>query len=587
MPIFTFPLAFLAIAAVPTLLGIYWLRNKFRRHTVSSLMLWVDHRRPREGGLRRHRVQTPLLFFLEMLALLLIMIAATGPMLLGRQGGRPVVVVLDDSYSMLAGGKQTTRDIAAEALIRELRREGSYSVRLITAGATPQALGDPVKTVAQAERLLENWTCRSNSSCLDEATALAAALGGQRARIIVITDHPAVDLPEKGRIEWWSFGKSEPNFAFVNATRTNHDGQDRCLLEIANLSDKSASTILTIEGDGAAKPAKKTLIKLDAKQVHRLFLKLRTNAPPLRATLSDDALSIDNQAVLLPQPSRTVRVALSVKDEMLRELVTKALESTGDVRLTTSRPQLIVTDNADMLSPPGTTWILRIITEEDSSAYVGPFVLNREHPLTEGLTLDGVIWSAGKSENMAGTPVITAGNISLLTDTERMAGSHEIRLRIRPEMSTLQSSPNWPILLCNLVRWRASQLPGLHRSNFRLGSTVTFTMQSQGQEATLWTPDGQTRPLSVIDKVATVNVDQSGVYTVNAETRDYTFAANALHREESDLTECDSGRWGCKPDNATIAREYNSVAWIALLAALAVLTCHQTMVAMNRTGVKQ
>ena len=65
MPVFTFPLAFIALLAVPALVAIYWLRNQSRERHVSSLLLWLDERQMWEGGRRIQRLQTPLLFFLE------------------------------------------------------------------------------------------------------------------------------------------------------------------------------------------------------------------------------------------------------------------------------------------------------------------------------------------------------------------------------------------------------------------------------------------------------------------------------------------------------------------------------------------
>ena len=71
IPTFTLPLGFLALLAVPILVGIYLLRTRSRRYPVSSLMLWVNQKQAREGGLRVERLQIPLLFLLELLALIL------------------------------------------------------------------------------------------------------------------------------------------------------------------------------------------------------------------------------------------------------------------------------------------------------------------------------------------------------------------------------------------------------------------------------------------------------------------------------------------------------------------------------------
>ena len=63
---------------------------------------------------------------------------------------------------------------------------------------------------------------------------------------------------------------------------------------------------------------------------------------------------------------------------------------------------------------------MRLVTEPEASAYLGPFVIDFTHPLTEGLSLGGVVWGAGVKEQFMGTPIITAGNVPLLTDIERV-----------------------------------------------------------------------------------------------------------------------------------------------------------------------
>ena len=60
--IFTSPLMLLGLLGVPALAAIYWLRSRSQRVVVSSLVLWLDQRRPQQGGRILQRMQTPLTF---------------------------------------------------------------------------------------------------------------------------------------------------------------------------------------------------------------------------------------------------------------------------------------------------------------------------------------------------------------------------------------------------------------------------------------------------------------------------------------------------------------------------------------------
>ena len=79
MPFFTYPLAWIAAITLPALAAIYFLRHRFRKQSVSTLLLWQMHQESREGGRRIEKPKLPLVFFLELLVLLLLVLAATGP----------------------------------------------------------------------------------------------------------------------------------------------------------------------------------------------------------------------------------------------------------------------------------------------------------------------------------------------------------------------------------------------------------------------------------------------------------------------------------------------------------------------------
>src|SRR5262249_39321732 len=160
--------------------------------------------------------------------LLLLVLAAAGPYVPTNQGARPLVVVLDDSFSMLAGGEDSARNRAVAAVREECRRRGNPPVRLVLAGERPALLGEPVQTDAELSSLLQRWRCRAASASLEQALAVAAEVGGELALLLVVTDQKPEREPHKGRVQWWAFGEPRENIAIINAARTNRDGTERC-----------------------------------------------------------------------------------------------------------------------------------------------------------------------------------------------------------------------------------------------------------------------------------------------------------------------------------------------------------------------
>lgn len=585
LPLFLYPLAFLGLLAVPALLAIYLFRNRFRRQIVSSLMLWVDARESREGGRRLRRLQTPLLLLLELLAILLLVLAAADPYLSLRQSSQPLVVVLDDSLSMRAG-EPSPRDRALAALREHLRAQPPYSVRLILAGERPQLLGDTARSPSDALVAAEGWTCLAPLARLDEAVVLGAELGGERARVLVLSDRaPAAALPETGRVQWWAFGRPLDNVAFVTAARQERDGRDRILLEIANLGNAPRTVTLTVEPLGGGDALRRSRLDLRGDETERIVAELPEGTSGLVARLDDGVLPLDSQVTLLPVPTRPVRIDVRMRDPRLREPMEKALRAVRFARLTATAPDLILRDSEGATEGEG-AWVVRLIAENDATAYSGPFVFDRAHPLTEGLSLRSVIWGAGQSAALDGTPVLMAGNVVLIADGETpLSGGmsrHELRVRLTPELSTVQDSPDWPILVWNLLSWRGSALPGLARPNLRLGERTTLVLPTYRESVQLSSPGVPVRTVAVRGRQVTLMGDAIGIHETRDGEQSYRYAVNALNRDESDLRGCAEGHWGDWLDDATLHRDYRGVRWILLLGMLAVAVAHLLLMARGR-----
>jgi hypothetical protein len=585
LPVFTYPVALWGLLALPALAAIYLLRQRFRRRPISSLLLWLDPAESPEGGPRLDRLRTPLLFFLELAALALLSIAAADPQVRLTQGARPLVVVLDDSFSMQAGAPDTPRARAAAALADELRQAPRHSVRFVLAGSTPQLLGEPARTPGEALDLLDGWRCRAPTARLEAALGLAAEIGGELALLLVLTDHPPPEnLPTlgQGKIQWWSFGRPRPNLAFVNAARTTSANSESCLLEVANLADVPQSATLLVETGTPPVERRRDDLQLEPRQTHRLILPLGEDAPALHARLLiDDALPIDNEVSLLPVSARPVRVEVRLSDDDLRRPVEKALRSTRRALLTDTRPDVIFSDDPE--TAEGDAWRVLVLAEKNALAYTGPFVLDRTHPLTDGLSLEGVVWAAGKAGAFPGDPVILAGNVPLLTDSPGPGRRHDVRLRLRPDLSTLPRSLAWPVLIDNLLAWHASLAPGLDRPNLRLGEEAVLTLaEPPPGPLALTRPDGTTQSLPAEDERVTVRADEPGLYSLQAPDGPVRLAANVLSRDESDLTGCAAGRWGDWRDETSLRLEYRSLSWLALLLVLTVLTVHLALMARGR-----
>lgn len=584
LPVFATPLVFIGLVSLPALAAIYYLHTRSRLLPVSSLLLWTDARVAPVGGRRVDQLRLPLVFWLELLVLALLVLAAVGVHVPAPGGARPLVVVLDDSFSMQAGSPDSARKRAADALLDDLRRTPRHSVRFILAGERPQVLGEAVSRSREIESLLEEgWTCRSNTTRLDSAISLALELGGESSSVLVLTDHAPPQPPTEGRVRWWSLGTATPNWAIVNASRTAGPQGDRLLLEVANLAAEPRSTTLRLEAGQPPTELKRSELNLKAGETSRLVLEVPAGTGAIRAAVSDDQLNFDNAVSLISAAQPPVTYDVTLGDKELRSAFERALKATGLATPATAQPQLVFIDSGAAAPDAEQSWVVRVFHEPDAEAFSGPFVLDRAHPLTGGLSLSGVVWGGGKTP-LPGSPVVMAGNVMLLTDTESATGRHEVRLRLRPDLSTLVQSPAFPALVWNLVHWRATFRPGLERVNVRLGEEAVWTLNDSPASAEITRPGGEVATVPVHARRVAIRAERSGIYSLSAGNEKAEFAANALNRDESDLTKCVSGRWGDEITESTLRSDYRDVtAWLVLIA-LAIATLHVWLLARKPAG---
>jgi len=575
IPFLTYPLALIALSTLPALAAIYILRNRFRRRPVSSLVLWRFHVQSKSGGAKIHRLQLPLLFFLELLALLLLVVAATGPQWKLPQSARPLIVVLDDSFSMRAVDNGVSAQTRAKIFLEKLfRSQPPPSTRLILAGTEPRSLGSTAKNWRDVDELLSEWKCWSPNAAIDSAITLAAEIGKQQANILVLTDHkPADEKITNQRLEWHAFGEPLDNFAIVNASRTAFGDQDRCLLEIANFSSGARSTRLLVQ-TGTNAPQSSAIL-LGGHESQRFVFNIPSSAPSLRAVLDADSLAEDNEVQLLPPIRKRVRVQVALTNEDLSALADRTLDATGLRAAISENPEIVIHETD---SPVGSNaWSLVWSTVAATNAYTGPFIVDNSHPLAEGIALEGVVWAAAAATNAPGdVPVILAGNTPLFSTHEDAAGRRHLTLNVNPEFSTLQNTPDWPILFWNILSWRISEMPGLKESNARLGTEVN--LKTTGEAVTVIQPDGGKKSFPQTGGELALETPMPGIYSVVTDAVTNQFSVNVLAADKSDLSACASGQWGKWSEDTERRLEQTSAVWIFGLLALALLTAHLYLV---------
>ena len=109
-------------------------------------------------------------------------------------------------------------------------------------------------------------------------------------------------------------------------------------------------------------------------------------------------------------------------------------------------------------------------------------MLEKRHPLLQGVTLGGVVWTGVVPLSTGAVhPLASGGDRALIGTLATTAGAADpaFLFNLDLERTNLIRSPDWPILISNLVEMRRRELPGPERWNYRVGEWVRIRFDRQ------------------------------------------------------------------------------------------------------------
>ncbi len=542
---FLYPLALSGLALLlPGLVAIYFLRARYRRRTVSSLLLWRQATQPHLSGLRREKLRLPWLFLLELLIISSLVIAAAGPRL-KRQDTNTLWLIFDPSASM--GAVAADGRSAAERAIRRARHQTSFRSRtrvriLLARAAGPENLG--VFTAEQALKQLAAIDCSEPGDSLAATIGRALTLRDPADKILVLTDRAPADpdqLPPT--LRWLASGKPLANRAITLAERTaQEDGSENLLIEVHSFGADTEPVQLTISTLPSGTPIHDAPLVLNEKGRGLLRLELPASTPELQVEIEDDALMLDNRVLLLPDLPRRVAARVELRDPALQQVALRALTATGRLATGEQPAELLLTDRLPAQPLAGAAhWSLIFVQSAEPQLRRGPWLSEATHPLLEGISFAGLTWPVG-TNSLPGRALLLSDDRPLLSLVEPVRGAPLLYLVCRASQDALFRSPAWPALIWNVVQAAAERQPGPARRNLTAGKTARFTVDTGAAQAVFITPDGRVELPASTGRIEWAP-PQIGRYRMLLESREEPFAVNFIAPQESALQPSQTDAW--------------------------------------------
>lgn len=533
---FTQPWGLLGLLAVPAVVALHLFRRRYQEHAIAALFLWEDAQRAESSGRKRQPLRRTPSFWLEVLAALLAGLLLSGFDPLAGSDAKHLVAVLDDTASM---GHEPRREAVFEALEKEFEEHGRRTrVTLVQTGVRPSLLVGPAALLPDARAALATWRPAAPSHAPSTAIDLARELAGG-GEILYLTDQdPDPEQPLGQEVRVIGVGTPAPNLALADARRIRENDQETLRVLVRSFSEVTTTTTLRISVDNTELTARP--IELEANEERALSVPLPANTPTLQLRLDDDALLVDNAATLHPPMDRRVRVGHALDEDDATNLrIDDLIAALPDV---VASPNLSDADLVLAHTPaPSPTWSLVLprnpAEASDAEAYVRGFVPDLAHPLLADLTLEGIVWTRAREFTLPGVPLLGVGEYALMTET-LAEGSAIYHMNLVAARSTLALSPDWPILLSNLVSLRRASLPGPRSVNLVAGES--FELRRAGRHRYRLTGSAiEERALFGEDLLRLDALPPGEDYLLQTEEEEapesWAFAVNFRDARESDL----------------------------------------------------
>jgi Ca-activated chloride channel homolog len=551
---FANPWGLLALLAVPAVLILHLYYRRFPPLLIGGLHLWGVQSQVREAGRRRERLPITASLLLELLAAAVLALVLAQPRLAESRQVEHLVVVLDNSASMQGRPpeKKSFRDAAVEEITNRFQSLPAGSVAtLIVTGRRPELLAGPAVSLAKARAALEGWHPGAVAHDFGPAWDLAAQLAQDSGRILFVTNHlPPKQSPTPKAMQIISLGQPLENTA-ITAARWNFDpksNKGRVFLRVANFGKQPAD--VQVHGRHGDQQLFEKTLSLSAGADAALETDVRGGLGEIsvEASSAADGLEIDNRVTLIEPKVRTVTIALALPaDHAALRPVRRALSGIVETQFGSPADAQLLIGPATALPPSraGLTWLgIGPIDPSDAARkkakdIIGPYLLEKRHPLLDGVVLGGVVFGGAQAVSLEATPLVSAGQQLLLC---RLSGTQTAAYLLNLDFarSNLAESPDWPILVKNLVEMCRDALPGLKRWNYRLNEEITFRLdagdRSDSDRLTL-VFGGKTQPLALAPVVEIPPLQEAGIYEVRDGERSIgRFAVNFHDPVESNLS---------------------------------------------------
>ena len=325
-------LAFLWTAIIPiTVLLYYFFRKKYVEKLISSTMFWETVMKETKVSPYLQNLQRNALFYLQMLALILLMFALLYPYLKSQAiAGEHIIWVVDTSATMLAtADDESVFDKHKKEMMTLSEQLAGKPLTLMTTGEEPTILLRDETNMSIIKSTIDKLAVQYEQENLPKMLDFTKSLlKDKETSIYLFTDHvERRELPvENDKVTWFVKGSQE-RLENVSILRFGATSSEKGIAALAQLSNDTAIEqqgtfeIRSIENGTVLV---KESVVIPANDTLSLSFKELSNSTGLVASLTiEDDYAVDNESTVLLQQ----QASQTYVDGSLHHLVTSAFQA--------------------------------------------------------------------------------------------------------------------------------------------------------------------------------------------------------------------------------------------------------------------
>lgn len=608
-------LSLAAFALLPLLPGIvifYMLKLKRKRELVPSTLLWRRSVADLIANSPFQKLRNNLLMYLQLLILAALIFALARPVMkLEREKGNTIVLLMDQTASMLAkdvGGK-SRMELAREQGLKAIEGMGANDQMIIvgfsnrtqiiqTLSGDKGLLRDAVRSIEASETevnlnetalILEGLTTSTDSEAVRSARA--------DTKTMLISDgglgEAAEQLGGVPNMEYVRVGSAVENLGVTTMDlRESFAGEyeQQIFATVWNGGTETKTALVDLKIDDKNVDVKSVEVPpLGASSVVFTVQGGRTGVASVSLPAKGDALEIDDVARAIIPPPSAMNVLIVTKGNFFLE---QALNVDSRVSVSRILPtdydahageyDLTVFDNCTTGKlgigtfvflnslPPGGAFKTKKVASIENPAIVD---WNRVHPIMRYVNMDRVL--VGEAMNLEvprdSVPLVEAVETPLISFQETDA-QQILVIGFDIFKSYWPVDVSFPIFISNVMDFARRQRGGAQRPAYASGSTIPVVAPKGATSLTVTTPSNNqiTKEFAGATTAFLTETSESGVYRVafdTGETRN--IAVNLFSERESTIEPVEELQFGGKTlsslsDTTRAPREIWP--WLAMLA---------------------